>query len=170
MSTLADELLQDFEDSGSENGDERHDVDPGADDDTGLEPDGLFDRHQHQNHHGADTDMVLDGDEEEEADEEDEVMGGTNAALALDTTQDEAAAKAQVEKMQLGSVKDIRKVTRLMDRLEPLLKVSSSLLYNVKSTSIYISALEQIDLTHRSPPCRISPTTNPSLSTPRPST
>ena len=128
MSTLADELLQDFEDSGSENGEEHHDADPDVDADAdasgALEADGFL--NPRRTHNGLDTDMMLDGDEEEESDEEDEVMSGTGAApgLALDTTQDEAAAKAQVEKMQLGSVKDIRKVTRLMDRLEPLLKVS----------------------------------------------
>ncbi|KAJ2966182.1 hypothetical protein NUW58_g10725 [Xylaria curta] len=36
--------------------------------------------------------------------------------------EDEEAAKARVEKMQLGNVKDVRKVTSVMDRLEPLLK------------------------------------------------
>lgn len=117
MSTLADELLQDFEDSGSENGEEQLD----ADADAGFEIDGSIHRHQHDS---ADADMVLDGDEEEEPDQEDEEMGGIGVAASLDTIQDEEAAKAQVEKMQLGSVKDIRKVTRLMDRLEPLLKVS----------------------------------------------
>ena len=117
--------------------------------------------------------MVLDGDEEEEADEEDEVMGGTSAPLALDTTQDEAAAKAQVEKMQLGSVKDIRKVTRLMDRLEPLLKVSPSFPLQPErvQASIYIfMPLSAIDLTLRSRLCRTSRTTSRNLSTPRPST
>ncbi len=122
MSTLADELLQDFEDSGSENGEEQLDNDA----DAGLQIDGPV--HRHHQYESADADMMLDGDEEEEPDQEDEVMGGTSAASALDTIQDEDAAKAQVEKMQLGSVKDIRKVTRLMDRLEPLLKVSLSLL------------------------------------------
>lgn len=118
MSTLADELLQDFEDSGSENGEEQLETDA----DAGFE---LNDpAHHQQNPDGTDADMVLDGDEEEEPDQEDEEMGGTKIAPTLDNIQDEEAAKAQVEKMQLGSVKDIRKVTSLMDRLEPILKVS----------------------------------------------
>ncbi|RYP64289.1 hypothetical protein DL771_008848 [Monosporascus sp. 5C6A] len=113
MSTLADELLQDFEDSGSENGEDHLD----AASNTGLETDGVSDRHGDN----VDTDMVLDGDEEGEPDQEDEEMAGVNAASPVDLD-DQEAAKARVEKMQLGTVKDIRKVTRLMDRLEPLLK------------------------------------------------
>ncbi|RYP91651.1 hypothetical protein DL770_002277 [Monosporascus sp. CRB-9-2] len=113
MSTLADELLQDFEDSGSENGEDHVDAASNA----GLETNGVSDRRGDN----ADTDMVLDGDEEAEPDREDEEMGGVNAASPVHLD-DQEAAKARVEKMQLGTVKDIRKVTRLMDRLEPLLK------------------------------------------------
>lgn len=130
MSTLADELLQDFEDSGSENGEEQLDTEV----DGGPDSDGFVLRHQH--HNNPDADMVLDGDEEDEPEQEDEEMGGTGVPATLDTIQDEEAAKAQVEKMQLGSVKDIRKVTRLMDRLEPLLKVSLTLLSYPFLTSI----------------------------------
>ncbi|KAF3061857.1 U4/U6 small nuclear ribonucleoprotein Prp31 [Daldinia childiae] len=106
MSTLAEELLQDFEDSGSENGEEQND--------TGLDLDGpaIGPPASHD-----DNDMVLDGDEEEP--DEDEEMGGVSAA---EPAEDEEATKAKVEKMQLGGVKDIRKVTTVMDRLDPLLK------------------------------------------------
>ncbi|KAI0151940.1 pre-mRNA splicing factor [Hypoxylon sp. NC0597] len=109
MSTLADELLQDFEDSGSENGEEQNDG--------GLDLDGpaVGPPASHDN-----NDMILDGDEEEEPDE-DEEMGGMNGG-ATEPVEDEEATKAKVEKMQLGGVKDIRKVTTVMDRLEPLLK------------------------------------------------
>ncbi|OTA54312.1 Nop domain-containing protein [Hypoxylon sp. EC38] len=109
MSTLADELLQDFEDSGSENGEEQNDG--------GLDFDGpaVGPPASHDN-----NDMILDGDEEEEPDE-DEEMGGMNGG-ATESVEDEEATKAKVEKMQLGGVKDIRKVTTVMDRLEPLLK------------------------------------------------
>ncbi|RYP66965.1 hypothetical protein DL769_005881 [Monosporascus sp. CRB-8-3] len=113
MSTLADELLQDFEDSGSENGEDH----VSASSNTGLETDGVSDRCSDN----VDTDMVLDGDEEGEPGQEDEEMGGVNAAYPVHLDGQEAA-KARVEKMNLGTVKDIRKVTRLMDRLEPLLK------------------------------------------------
>ncbi|KAI1094168.1 pre-mRNA splicing factor [Rostrohypoxylon terebratum] len=109
MSTLADELLQDFEDSGSENGEEQNDV--------GLDLDGpaVGPPTTHD-----DGDMMLDGDEEAEPDE-DEEMGGVNGGV-VESPEDEETTKAQVEKMQLGGVKDIRKVTTVMDRLEPLLK------------------------------------------------
>ncbi|KAI6087071.1 pre-mRNA splicing factor [Hypoxylon rubiginosum] len=108
MSTLAEELLQDFEDSGSENGEEQNDA--------GLDLDGpaVGPPPNHDN-----GDMMLDGDEEEEPDE-DEEMGGMNGTI--EPAEDEEAAKAKVEKMQLGGVKDIRKVTTVMDRLDPLLK------------------------------------------------
>ncbi|TRX98892.1 hypothetical protein FHL15_000234 [Xylaria flabelliformis] len=110
MSTLADELLQDFEDSGSENGDVQHD--------TGLD---LDDGPVVSNgNHDENGDMMLDGDEEEELDDEDETM--RDIGDITNAMEDESAAKARVEKMQLGNVKDVRKVTSVMDRLEPLLK------------------------------------------------
>lgn len=114
MSTLADELLQDFEDSGSEHGDDQNDLGLDGDSSNGLaNGDSKHD----------DDEMVLDGDEEPP--EEDDEMGGLNGA-AIDPMDDEDEAKAKVEKLQLGNVKDIRKVTTVMDRLEPLLKVSRS--------------------------------------------
>ncbi|KAI1339575.1 pre-mRNA splicing factor [Xylariaceae sp. FL0016] len=106
MSTLADELLQDFEDSGSENGNEPNDDSLEA----RSPPSGIRDNQD-------DGGMILDGDEE--TPEEDAEMGGMNG---LDTAGDEDEAKAKIEKMQLGNVKDIRKVTTVMDKLEPLLK------------------------------------------------
>ncbi|KAH9908800.1 pre-mRNA splicing factor [Xylariomycetidae sp. FL2044] len=109
MSTLADELLQDFEDSDQENGEEQEDA--------GLDLDGAAEASPAGHTNG---DMILDGDEEEEPDQ-DEEMGGTNGS-AINPIEDEEATKARVEKMQLGSVKDVRKVTTVMDRLEPLLK------------------------------------------------
>ncbi|KAI0009084.1 pre-mRNA splicing factor [Xylariaceae sp. FL0662B] len=109
MSTLADELLQDFEDSGSENGEDRNDA--------GIEIDGPAVGPPTSQ---GDDEMMLDGDEEEEPDEDDE-MGGMNGA-AVDSIEDEEATKAKIERMQLGGVRDIRKVTSIMDRLEPLLK------------------------------------------------
>ncbi|KAK6074669.1 Prp31 C terminal domain-containing protein [Seiridium cupressi] len=114
MSTLADELLQDFEDSGSEPGDEQNGL--------GLDEESLTVGHANgdSKHDDDDDDMVLDGDEE--APEEDDEMGGVNGA-AIDPMDDEDEAKAKVEKMELGSIKDVRKVTTVMDKLEPLLKV-----------------------------------------------
>lgn len=135
MSTLADELLQDFGDSGSENGDDQND--------TGLELDrpSLYNGDQRE-----DSDMVLDGDgddadEPEEDEDGDEEMGGVDGVV--NAMEDEEAAKARVEKMQLGNIKDVRKVTSVMDRLDPLLKVSSSLLFQLAiQVFIYICWLE----------------------------
>lgn len=113
MSTLADELLNDFEDSGSEAGEEQNDL--------GLDEETAALAHTNGNSKHDDDDMVLDGDEEPP--EEDEEMGGVTSAT-IDPMDDEDEAKAKVEQMQLGSVKDIRKVTTVMDKLEPLLKVN----------------------------------------------
>ncbi|KAI1492329.1 Prp31 C terminal domain-containing protein [Biscogniauxia mediterranea] len=112
MSTLADELLQDFEDSGSENGEEGNDA--------GLQIDGPAVGALDSQHDNGDGHMMLDGDEEEEPDEDDE-MGGMDSA-AVDPMEDADAARARIEKIQMGGIKDIRKVTSVMDRLEPLLK------------------------------------------------
>ncbi|GAW27200.1 putative prp31 c terminal domain-containing protein [Rosellinia necatrix] len=114
MSTLADELLQDFEDSGSENGDLQNDNGPDPDDGPAL-PDG--------DHRENDTMMMDDDDAEDpdgDEDDGDEDMGGVDGIV--NAMEDAEAAKARVEKMQLGNIKDVRKVTSVMDRLEPLLK------------------------------------------------
>ncbi|KAH6678411.1 hypothetical protein B0J14DRAFT_582657 [Halenospora varia] len=109
MSTLADELLQDFEDSGSEGGDEQNE---------GLFPndDGLIDPKAAVAKTNGDG-MELDGDEEDVA--EDEEMGGVNDS-GVDV-EDEEETKAKVEKMELGGVDDVRSVARLMKTLEPVL-------------------------------------------------
>ncbi|KAH7026341.1 Prp31 C terminal domain-containing protein [Microdochium trichocladiopsis] len=111
MSTLADELLQDFEDSGSD----REDVqsDGGLDGVTGPSLRAEVD---------DDEDMQLDGDEEPFEDGgDDHQMGGLDGVVA-EVPEDDDEAKAAVEKMQLGAVKDVRKVSTIMDRLQPLLK------------------------------------------------
>ncbi len=137
MSTLADELLQDFEDSGS--GEEDVQVPEFA---TDGEPDGRpvvngHDRRKRQrtDHDGNDNGMELDGDEEAE----DEEMGDvTNAdSNALEDGDNEEEAKAKVEKMQLGGVNDVRSVAGLMKTLEPVLEVSKPLLYSYLHSRVY---------------------------------
>ncbi|KAI9797626.1 MAG: U4/U6-U5 snRNP complex subunit prp31 [Piccolia ochrophora] len=121
MSTLADELLQDFGDSGSE-GEESTSRDFLKDDEptsNGLTK-GSRRKNQYTDHDGG---MELDGDEEEvdeqgDAMETAEVTNGT----ALEADDDEDEAKAKVEKMQLGRVDDVRSVAGLMKTLEPVLK------------------------------------------------
>lgn len=109
MSTLVDELLQDFEDSGSEQGDERNE------DDTLGEADGDAANGEH-----ATGDMDLDGGAVEDEDEE---MGGMPAS-GKKAAEDPEEAKQRIEKMQLKGVGDVRSVAGLMKTLEPVLEVS----------------------------------------------
>lgn len=104
MSTLADELLQDFEDFGS---DEDVAADDAADGDASPAANGLA------------------GDMSEGEDQEDEVMeDATDEAKAVASMDDAEEAKTKVEKMKLGVVKDVRSVATLMDTLSPVLEVS----------------------------------------------
>ncbi len=103
MSTLADELLQDFEDSGSETGDK---VEDDGDDNTAALM-GL---------HGGDVEM---GGDDLSSDEGDEEMGG----MARD--EDPEETKAKVDKIDLGGVSDVRSVASLIKALEPVLEVST---------------------------------------------
>lgn len=99
MSSLAEELLQDFEDSGSDDHDE-----------------------------GQNGTMEIDGDEEGFGDEDEKMGNGDDANGATIEADDEEEAKAKVEKMDLGHVDDVRSVAGLMKTLEPVLQVSTSLL------------------------------------------
>lgn len=127
MSTLADELLNDFEDSGSEAEGERQ---------NGLFQDGATPPPSNGHAHAPESSMVLDGDEED-VDEDDEMDGAPVNAAAVDV-EDEEEAKAKVEKMQLGAVNDVRSVAGLMKTLEPVLQVCISLL-----PPLWLSYLDQ---------------------------
>lgn len=113
MSTLADELLNDFEDSGSEgegeqqNGFLQDDATPPVTNGKALGPEGS---------------MVLDGDEEDVSEDEETALGGGAANGTAVDVEDEEEAKAKVEKMQLGGVNDVRSVAGLMKTLEPVLQ------------------------------------------------
>lgn len=103
MSTVADELLNDFGSSGDE-----------ADE---HENDGLVHEEKQQN---GDLDaMDVDGDKEGSDDDEANDVNNNNM-------EDAEATKAKVEKMQLGGVKDVRSVASLMQSLDPVLEVSTS--------------------------------------------
>lgn len=131
MSTLADELLQDFEDSGSEAGGDEHD--------DGLYGDAGLSGPSHAN--GDDTAMEEvrdeDADEEEDADMADGLEGSATPGAAGDGD-DEQDAKAKIEKMQLGGVRDVRAVAGLMKTLTPVLEVSTYPPVSLPS-SIFIS-------------------------------
>ncbi|KAI9884635.1 MAG: NineTeen Complex (NTC) component [Watsoniomyces obsoletus] len=122
MSTLADELLQDFEDSGS--GEEDVQVSEFA---ANGEPDArpVVNGHgrrkrQRADHDGYDNGMELDGDEESEDEEMGDAANGDPNVLEEGDNEEEA--KAKVEKMQLGGVNDVRSVAGLMKTLEPVLE------------------------------------------------
>ncbi|EJT81336.1 pre-mRNA-processing factor 31 [Gaeumannomyces tritici R3-111a-1] len=106
MSTLVDELLQDFEDSASENGGDRSER---GDDD------GLGDEEGAALMGGGDGMMEIDANDMASSDE-DEEMGG------VERTDDPEEMKAKVDKMQLRGVDDIRTVATLMKTLEPVLE------------------------------------------------
>lgn len=108
MSTLVDELLQDFEDSGSEQGDERNEDDFLGNTGGGA-PTGTH----------ATGDIDLDGGEEG-----DEEMAGTDTSKEV--PEDPEEAKARIEKLQLKDINDVRNVAGLMKTLEPVLEVSTS--------------------------------------------
>lgn len=104
MSTVADDLLNDFGSSGDE-----------AEE---LENDGLVLTEKTTN---GDRDVMDVDDDEDEGASDDEAAG------AMNDMEDTEATKAKVEKMQLGAVKDVRSVASLMQTLEPILEVSRSL-------------------------------------------
>lgn len=154
MSTLADELLNDFEDSGSEGeGDQRN----------GFLQDGPSPPAANGHHTPAGS-MVLDGDEEN-VDSEDE-MEGMQGGGAVADVEDEEEAKAKVEKMQLGGVNDVRSVAGLMKTLEPVLEVCTSLytpslfLRGRVFTSVVDIALTFAVTSRKSPTIRICPQDN----------
>lgn len=128
MSTLADELLNDFEDSGSEEDAERrngflHD-EPSSPPPSAARLSSTL--------NGSSEGILMDLDEEEEVDDDDEGMElgntGSRVSESVAPADDEEEAKAKVEKMHLGGVSDVRNVAGLMKTLEPVLEVGCSLL------------------------------------------
>ena len=116
MTTVADDLLNDFEDSGSEPEEEQNDglfPQAGASENVAAASAELPE---------ASGTMELDGDEEEP--DEADLDGNVPSHLKMDDGEDEAETKARVEKMQLQSVGDVRSVAGLMKQLEPVLEVS----------------------------------------------
>ena len=112
MSTLADELLNDFEDSGSEGDNDQHN-------DLFQDPD-LSNGHSYSpNTNGTAGGVEMDVDEEDDDDEDQEM-----ANVSLAEEEDEEVTKARIDKMQLGAVSDVRNVAGLMKTLEPVLEVS----------------------------------------------
>lgn len=123
MTTIADDLLNDFADSGSE-GDNENDVAQHKADLRDSNEDGV----SHLGPTGGS--MELDGDEEEVDDPTD--------ALPLPAhldAEDEEETKARVEKMQLHGVSDVRSVAGLMKQLQPVIDVSTTFLSTLPAPS-----------------------------------
>lgn len=119
MTTIADELLNDFEDSDGEEETNDNFQEDGITDGpsaNGLRP---VDANEAPNYGG----MELDGDEEEVGDQDEDLEG--DGAIRGREAEDEEETKARVEKMQLGGVDDVRSVASLMKTLEPVLEVSN---------------------------------------------
>lgn len=122
MSTLADDLLNDFADSGSEGEGEQQN---GLLHDEATPPaSGIVNGHSRKSTSvDQDGGMELDDDEAEVGDDDEEMLSA-NVLKGDDVeVEDEEEAKAKVEKMQLGSVNDVRSVAGLMKTLEPVLEV-----------------------------------------------
>ena len=118
MATIADELLNDFEDSGSEQEEERND-------DLLGDADGFAGADGSANIKGANDGMDMGVDEEEPEDED--ANGAVPAHLKKEEAEDEEETKARVEKMELKTVSDVRSVAGLMKQLEPVVEVSQPL-------------------------------------------
>ena len=116
MATIADELLNDFDDSGSEQGDAGDDQNDGLFGADAVSPPDLKGSEQN-----GQSGMDLDDDEEEVGDAA--LDGGAPSHLKLDNVEDEEETKARVEKMQLADVGDVRSVARLMRQLKPVVEV-----------------------------------------------
>lgn len=125
MSTLADELLNDFEDSGSEGEAERRNG--FLYDEPSSSPPSAA--RQSSTLNGSTEGILMDVDEEEDDDEDMELgNGGSRVTDSVEPADNEEEAKAKVEKMHLGGVSDVRNVAGLMKTLEPVLEVGYPLL------------------------------------------
>lgn len=119
MTTIAEDLLNDFEDSGSEQEEEQNDGSYAENSASELHATGDTMPTEAKQAGGS---MELDGDEEEP--DEADLDGNVPSHLKMEDGEDEAETKARVEKMQLKGVDDVRSVALLMKQLQPVLEVS----------------------------------------------
>lgn len=124
MATLADELLNDFEDTGSETEEQVAEENGVIKDIPTAEAPASNGAAQNE------PGMELD-DDEEDVGETDE-SHGLSAAKAAQEAEDEEETKARIEKLQLRRVADVRSVAGLMKALAPVLEVSFSPLSLIK--------------------------------------
>ncbi|KAF2231467.1 Nop domain-containing protein [Viridothelium virens] len=118
MATLADELLNDFEeDEGQEEEDENEHLTTG--DGVASTPTANVSKTREAALDGAR--MELD-DGDEASDEDEELMNGSTVSKVMEDAEDADETKERVEKMQLGGISDVRSVANLMRSLEPVLQ------------------------------------------------
>ncbi|KAK3900730.1 Pre-mRNA-processing factor 31 [Staphylotrichum tortipilum] len=124
MATLADELLLDFEGSGSE-GEEHGD---------GFFGEAGLSAGAHAN--GNDTAMEEARDEDGDEDNDTDMMDGLDgSAVPAADDDDDDDQRAKIEKLQLGGVRDVRAVAGLMKTLTPVLEVSAPVPLQVAPTN-----------------------------------
>ncbi|KXT11807.1 hypothetical protein AC579_6084 [Pseudocercospora musae] len=111
MATIADELLNDFEDSGDENDEQVDENEFGTNDAT------QDSAAAQQNGGGG---MELDGDEEVGNEDAEDFLPDHLKKEVEEETEEET--KARVERMALQNVSDVRSVAGLMKQLDPLLE------------------------------------------------
>ena len=121
MTTIADELLNDFEDSGSENEE--------APNEDFFAGDGMTDGSAATNGalHGRQDDGGMELEDDEERAHNTDADGAAPSHLKMEDAEDEAETKARVEKMELKAVSDVRSVAGLMKQLDPVIEVSRPL-------------------------------------------
>lgn len=161
MSTLADEFLQEFEDSGSDAGGD----DLGDD----FLSNGPLSNGEHTNGDApmddsrAENDGEQNGDgiADDDYDDDDFMMGGGEPSLD-NSNIDPEETKARVEKLQFGDVNDVRTVASLMKTLAPVLEVCTRSYFpnvprmreKVAATSLASTVLiirRKLHITRRSP-------------------
>jgi U4/U6 small nuclear ribonucleoprotein PRP31 len=115
MATIAEELLNDFGDSGSENGD---DALGNAGELYRDFKDSAIDEDAQQADDAAAQGSEMDADEEAAFGDGETIP----SHLKMDAPEEPEEAKARVEKMDLNKVSDVRSVAGLMKQLEPILE------------------------------------------------
>lgn len=133
MTTVAEDLLNDFE-SDNENEDDQQNGELFAD--HGYSDEGLVDPTSKMTGVPNGGHMELEGDEEQADDEDNDVAAPSH--LKMEDAEDEEEAKARIEKMQLASVSDVRSVAGLMKQLEPVMEVSKPVPCKTKNSVVYI--------------------------------
>ena len=133
MATLADELLNDFEDSGSDRDNESHQNFSGDVAENGESGGARPSAHENG----------MDLDDDEELEDSEEEFNPENASTELRNAADEDEAKAKVEKLKLGGVSDVRSVAGLMKTLQPVLEVCAILSPAFSTYSEFTSFIKQ---------------------------